>query len=251
MLWNGFSRLMMAFCIYFMLGLMLNFRYGINGSLISMWNTFLSMITLILLLIYAYKVKVLVVENQNNIADDAWIAKYGALTEYIKPDSSVHAKQHAFIFILKRFWVCFIIVFLGESQGLQIGMLSFTYFASFLWLLFHRPFSVCLMNFIELYTEFAFFAVSTSLSLFLILPDYSNEVSITIIVLCVTMIIVSGLQVPVELVTDLCGWIQKKRASSKITHVRSVADTEEDMAVRSGMLTTGADGSLPKHVPSL
>ena len=54
MIYTGLIRLAMAACIYFMIGLMLNFRYGINSSAISIVNTFLSFVSLFLLLGYVY-----------------------------------------------------------------------------------------------------------------------------------------------------------------------------------------------------
>ena len=54
--------------------------------------------------------------NHNNIEDPHYIQKYGILTEYIKPNASIFAKLQPFLFILKRFIVCFIIVFLDPYQ---------------------------------------------------------------------------------------------------------------------------------------
>ena len=59
MMYNGMIRLVLESCIYFMFGSMLNFRYGVNGSMISIFNTIISGLVLLLLIAFGYTILVL------------------------------------------------------------------------------------------------------------------------------------------------------------------------------------------------
>ena len=88
--------------------------------------------------------------------------------------------------------------------------------AYLIWSVYARPFEFRIVNVIEGYIELVFCLITLSFVLFLLLPEYSGDIAIYVIIICLTAIIASIFRIPLKLFKSLKDWLQKRREKKRV-----------------------------------
>ena len=121
MFYNGIIKIVLASILYFMIGGLLTFRFGINNSILSIINTILSVISCILIVWFSFKLLKITKNLENNSRNEKYLQKYGELTKEMKPEVPMVYKAYTFVFLLRRGLLVLVLTLLGEYTEGQLG----------------------------------------------------------------------------------------------------------------------------------
>ena len=100
---------------------------------------------------------------------------------------------------------------MNDQPIAQIVMVTITNFSFFTWIVLARPFVSRLLNLIECSIEFYLVLISLTHSLFIFMPDYKDEISITVIILVILAILTGSIQIVLILYDKCHRWCEERK----------------------------------------
>ena len=119
MIYNGIIRMLLESCIYIFLGSFLNFKYGISYDFHAIMNIFVSVGFTLLMFLFAINCFVMIKRNANAL-DSENCKKFHELTKELREDPMNFQIYFCLIFMLRRFLLCALVVFI-EGAMVQIS----------------------------------------------------------------------------------------------------------------------------------
>ena len=86
MIYNGFIRVIFVSSLPIMLGILLNLRYGINSSDVSIINTCSALLAIFGFILFSYKITKLIMRYSNDLENAEYKSRFDLLTEEIKSE---------------------------------------------------------------------------------------------------------------------------------------------------------------------
>ena len=115
MIYNGIIRMILESCIYVFLGIFLNFKYGCSFDLHGTLNIFASVGFTLIMLLFAVNCYITIRKNHKEMNSEH-CKKFVELTKEIRDDPMTFHIYFCLIFMLRRFLLCAIVVFIEGAM---------------------------------------------------------------------------------------------------------------------------------------